>query len=376
MDTMPPSPRAVVFGSPDRSKKAANSDGSSSNSNSSDDSKQNPLLDSKKNNSKRRRRYLSRGGYADVETSEGATFCRCIGHLLVLFMPLIAMSLMLAFLSLLVVYDKENLQDFDWYEGEGVNATNIAEMYYTSVRSDSISMVMSQYDPYVHVLGLSSAACVLISMVTVARNIQIEVYHKRTGSFIFMKFINYLAAIINIVSYIGLMVAVNFKATQESPEWAPRAHYIGFLVYFAGTATYAVLHQFLLWRQAEYPTLIKVLFFALSALTVGSSFAFGVPLWFGGLETDALGEPVFEWVAVFASAISIGLYVILFFIDPADDQVTSFFLGDQKVVIRSESRRERGKRMRRAQLRLQAPSKKGPPLAYNMMPVDNNTYGI
>merc|ERR1719410_3027426 len=101
------------------------------------------------------------------------------------------------------------------------------------------------------------------------------------------------------------MVAVNFKATQESPEWAPRAHYIGFLVYFAGTAAYAVLHQFLLWRQAEYPTSIKVLFFALSALIVGSSFAFGVPLWFSGLETDALGEPVFEWVAVFASAISI-----------------------------------------------------------------------
>lgn len=371
MDTMPPSPRAVVFGSPDSSKKSTKTDDSSS----SNDSKENPLLNNDNKNSRRRRRYMTRGKYADVESSEGATLCRCIGHLLVLFMPLIAMSVMLAFLSLLVVFDKENLQEF---EIDGANATGLAGMYYASVQSDSISVVMSQYDPYIHVLALSSTACVLISMVTVARNIQIEVYHKRTGSIVFMKFINYLASIINIVSYIGLMVAVNFKATQEKPEWAPRAHYIGFLVYFAGTAAYSFLHQFLLWRQAEYPVFVKILFFILAITIIFSSFAFGVPLWFSELTTDDLGEPVFEWVAVFASAISIGLYVILFFIDPVDDQVTNFFCGAQRVVIRGETKRERGRRVRRAQLQLQQPTKRGPPVAYNMMPLnpDEKAYRI
>ena len=74
---------------------------------------------------------------------------------------------------------------------------------------------MTQYAPYPVVLALAS----------VARNILIEVYHKRTVSFIFM----YLSAIINVLAYVGLMVAVNFKVTQEDPEYAVQAPFLGFL---------------------------------------------------------------------------------------------------------------------------------------------------
>jgi len=159
---------------------------------------------------------------------------------------------------------------------------------------------MSQYAPYPVVLAL----------VSVARNILIEVYHKRTGSFIFM----YLSAIINVLAYVGLMVAVNFKVTQEDPEYAVQAYFLGFLTFFAGTATYTVLHSFLLWRQSEYPTPVKGLFFVLAMVIVGSS-----------LASDQGATPISEWVSVFSSVISMGYYLILFFIDPVVDELGAFF---------------------------------------------------
>ena len=143
---------------------------------------------------------------------------------------------------------------------------------------------MSQYAPYPVVLAL----------VSVARNILIEVYHKRTGSFIFM----YLSAIINVLAYVGLMVmvmvAVNFKVTQEyeDPEYAVQAHFLGFLTFFAGTATYTVLYSFLLWRQSEYPTPVKDLFFVLAMVIVGSSLAFGFPIWINGIESPRTRGPL------------------------------------------------------------------------------------
>ena len=170
---------------------------------------------------------------------------------------------------------------------------------------------MTQYAPYPVVLALAS----------VARNILIEVYHKRTGSFIFM----YLSAIINVLAYVGLMVAVNFKVTQEDPEYAVQAPFLGFLTFFAGTATYAVLHSFLLWRQSEYLTPVKGLFFVLAMVIVGSSLAFGFPIWINGITSDQGATPISEWVAVFSSAISMGYYLILFFIDPVDDELGAFF---------------------------------------------------
>ena len=381
MESMPPAPRTVVFGRLDGSRKATKNDSDSS----SDDSKENPLLntyDGVSNNAVPRRRRI----YPSEEVEgEGTTFCRCVGHLLALFMPVIAMTLMLTLLSLLVRFDHQYVQDVEVYEN--ANMTDIAEVYFLSVQSDSVSYVLSQYEPYAHVLALSCTACVLISMVTVARNIQIEVYHKRTGSRVFMKFINYMAAIINIFAYIGLMIAVNFKATQETPDWSPEAHYIGFLMFFVGTATYALLHQFLLWKQAEYPLWVKILFFLNNAVIVGSSFAFALPIWESGWTTDEYGKPVFEWVAVFASAINIGMYVILFFLDPADDQVTNFFCGSPREhrIRRNRSGNKRGgggnsgsgKEMRRGARRLR--EEPVPPqryLAYNMQPLDSKVYQI
>merc|ERR1719162_735148 len=139
---------------------------------------------------------------------------------MVLFFPMFAMVMMMAFLIVLLDYDASVIQEYE--VDENADANEVAKVYYTSVRTDSVSTVMSQYEPYWRILVLSLVACVLVSIVTIARNIQIEVYQKRTESIVFMKFINYLATLINILSYVGLLVAVNFKVTQENPEYAVR----------------------------------------------------------------------------------------------------------------------------------------------------------
>lgn len=319
-----------------QSKKKTSDDGTLSGS--SNDSKEKPLLvtipdvemqreskavDRMKN---RKKKYLK------AKDDRGGTLCGCLGHITILFLPLIAMASMLALLIVLLVFDRSNIQEIQ-FNGEE-QYQDIAEAYYSSVSSDTISLVMSLYQPYPVVLALASVSCVLVSMVTVARNIQIEVYHKRTRSIIFMKFINYLAAIINILSYAGLMVAVNFKVNQEEPEYAVTAHFIGFVTFFGGSAAYAVLHSFLIWNQAEYPRPVKALFFVQAALIAGASLAFGIPIWQGGLSSDEGADSVWEWVAVFASAINIGTYVILFFIDPVDDELSFFFCGTPRPYVR------------------------------------------
>lgn len=320
-----------IFGPPGQEKYSTDS--------SSNGSKENPLLENNTVNGMSGRNPRQR--FKAAREGRAVSFCGCLGHLTILFLPIIATAFMLAFLIVLAVFDRSEIQQTDLYGDEELY--ELAEIYYASVSSDTISLVMSQYAPYPVVLALASVSCVLMSMVTVARNIQIEVYHRRTGSIIFMKFINYLSAIINVLAYVGLMVAVNFKVTQEDPEYAVQAHFLGFLTFFAGTATYAVLHSFLLWRQSEYPAPVKALFFVLAMVIVGSSLAFAIPIWINGITSDQGATPVFEWVAVFASALSMGCYLILFFVDPVDDELGSFFCGG------SESKRAKRKRVRQPQ---------------------------
>jgi hypothetical protein len=274
----------------------------------------------------RRRRARARA-VKYPKPSKALTFCGCIGNMLVLFLPLVAVTFQLAFLIILAIYDTNALQEAndDVDEDAVYDYYDFAKLYYDSISADTISIVMSQFEPYPVLLGLSSTSCILMCMVTIARNIQIEVYQRRVGSYCFMMFFNYLAAIINVLAYVGLMLAVNFKCDTEDPEWHVGMHFMGWLTFFGGSAVYAILHAFLLWRQTEYPTLIKWLFYILSAVIIGSSLAFAIPIWTNGIISDEGALPVAEWVAVFASAVMMGFYFILFFIDPVDDQLSSFF---------------------------------------------------
>lgn len=277
-----------------------------------------------------------------------SSLCGCLGHLMILFLPLVAMAVLLALWIVLLEYDRTTLQGYQVYGDEQLG--ELAAIYYNAFGTDTLSTVMGLYDPYWHVSVLASVACVLVSVVTVARNFQIEVYQKRTGSRVFMKFVNYLATLLHVLAYAGLIVAVQFRSTQEVPSYAVRAHYYGILAFFGGTASYAVLHSFLLWNQAEYPTILKVLLFVLASIVVGSSLAFGIPTYayyVSGLESETdYAESRWEWVAVFASAISMGTYVILFFVDPVDDVLAFVFCGggfcrSKRIWVRRSKEQER-----------------------------------
>ena len=311
-------------------------------SNSSNGSKENPLVDHDYNNSgmiihKHRGRVI----YGDYEEErESFSCCKCIFgcffHLFILFVPILCMAINVTFLAVLAAYDQHYLQEGDIYGDETYQ--DLAKVYFNSVSADSISLVMSQYAPYRDVLALSSTGAILATIVTLFRTIQIDAYHKRAGSFVFMTFLNYVATIINIAAYIGLMVAVNFKATQEEPAYAATAHLIGFLTFFAGTTIYAVLHTFLLWNQ-DYPWLVKFLFYIFAVAILGSSLAFGIPIWENGMDSDKYSDPVYEWIAVFASAISMGFYFLFFAIDPCDDELGAFLCGGKA---RHQKFKERG----------------------------------
>lgn len=294
---------------------------------SSNGSKENPLIDDDYNSGMIIHHHAGQRNYYEEE-QEPFSCCKCmfgcVFHLFILFVPIVCMAINVTFLAVLAAYDQHYLQEGDIYGDETYQ--DLAKVYYNSVSADSISLVMSQYAPYRDILALSSVSCILATVVTLFRTIQIEAYHKRVGSFVFMKFVNYLSALINIAAYIGLIVAVNFKATQEEPAYAATAHLIGFMTFFAGSTVYAVLHTFLLFNQ-DYPFLIKFLFYSFAVVILGSSLAFGLPIWEGGLDSDKYSDPVYEWVAVFASAISMGFYFLFFAIDPCDDDLGAFLCG-------------------------------------------------
>jgi len=233
------------------------------------------------------------------------------GHFLILSLPILAMTFTLAFLIVLLMFDRDKKQQ---------------DSYLGSINEDTVSFIMSEYEPYTEIIALSSVACLLVSLVTVARNIQIGVYHKRNGQSISMcmKVVNYIAAIVNILSYIGLIIAVAFKVTQEDPSWARQAHFIGALTFFAGTAIYALLHSVLLWNQTQYPLIVKNLFLIFAIVIVVCSLAFAIPILMTGLSEEET-QPVFEWVAIFMTAIHIGFFAVLFHIDPVDDELIEFF---------------------------------------------------
>lgn len=258
-------------------------------------------------------------------TSSPSRDAGCCATIMILALPLLAMVFTIAFFGVVLDFDRSEMQMIGIYGDESL--CELAEIYYGTARTDSFSFILSQYEPYSEVLALSSIACILVSMTTVARNVQIEVYHKRTESIIFMKFINYLAAIVNILSYMGLIMAVAFKVNQEEPSYAPQAHFAGALIFFAGTSIYSLLHSFLLWNQSEYPTFVRVLFLIFTSIIVTCSLLYGVPIWKGGMSSEEGSKPVYAWVAFFTSAISYGFYTVLFFVDSVDYEVSFFFCG-------------------------------------------------
>ena len=249
----------------------------------------------------------------------------CCGHLLILCLPIVASSFILALLIVLLRFDITSTQNQNQNQNqEANNEVVVVEGYYDTIQSQTISIIMKDYSPYWELILLSSVGAFLTCVVTIARNIQIYIYQQRhvDTTYTMNKLLNLVATIVNIISYIGLIITVAIKADSQDEI----IHYIGAVLFFVGTGLYSVLHSYLLWTQKEqYNIFLKLLFTVFGVIIGVCSIVFGYSVLDGGLSEEAT-LPEYEWAACITTSISIGFYTILFYMDPVDDEIRDFFL--------------------------------------------------
>ena len=184
-----------------------------------------------------------------------------------------------------------------------------------SISDTSISRCLADYSPKVEVLVLLFIGATLIFIVTAMRNVQINVYHRRQKSESrFMRVLNNIATIANIVAYVGFVILALFDT--DGPGQAPLIHDIGAYMYFGLSGLYQVLHIFLLCKQSHYPMFCKIIFTIVSIATIACSIIFAV---------NPEEKTEFEWFSVALAAMHVGLISILFLVDSVDDELRDFF---------------------------------------------------
>lgn len=211
-----------------------------------------------------------------------------------LLVPIVACSLVLVALFLLA-----------YRTGNGVR---IAET--------SISLCLASYDPKAEVLLVISCGATLMFVVSIMRNIQINVYHRRQKSESrALRGVNFIAALSNILAYCGFILLAMFDINYLY-DGARLLHYIGAYMYFSCAGLYEVLHTFLLWKQSQYPMLQKVIFTVVGVSSIASAAIFA---------SNIENFYEFEWLAIALHAIYVGLMSTLFLVDPVDDELRDFF---------------------------------------------------
>jgi hypothetical protein len=184
-----------------------------------------------------------------------------------------------------------------------------------SISAISVSGALAAYEPYIVILVPLLIAGLLMFVVTIARNIQLKVYFSSRQSTYswFVKALNLVSAIFNILAYFGFIVLSLFQSTGEQP-WT-NYHFAGATVYFVCSNLYSLLQSWLLFKQTQYPLVLKLLFWALAILSLITSVVY---VWWRQSEQ-------YEWVAVVAAITYVMLFAILFHIDPVDDELAAFF---------------------------------------------------
>ena len=217
--------------------------------------------------------------------------CGTCSHLILLFIPVLACSLVIAALYLLTYH-------------LGVQITET-----------SISLCLAIYEPKVEVLVVISAGATLMFVVTMMRNIQVDVYHRREGSqSTVMRVLNYIATISNILAYLGFILLAAFDTDDPNPSYRV-IHYVGSVMYFALTGFYGLLQTYLLCKQTQYPMFCKIVFTLVCSAAIASSIIY---------VSNMAENFEMEWFAVALHAIFVGLMSLLFHDDPVDDELRDF----------------------------------------------------
>jgi hypothetical protein len=218
--------------------------------------------------------------------------CGACSNLFLLFIPILGCSLVLAALYLLT------------YRLE------------VQITETSISSCLANYEPKLEVLVVIAAGATLMFVVTMMRNIQINVYHRRQGSeSTAMRVLNYIATMSNILAYIGFILLAVFDVDDPNP-FNRVIHYVGSVMYFTLAGLYGLLQTYLLCKQRQYPMFCNIVFTMVCSAAIVSSI-----IYISNLEENF----ELEWFAVALHAIYVGLMSLLFHVDPVDDELRDFF---------------------------------------------------
>ena len=153
-------------------------------------------------------------------------------------------------------------------------------------------------------------------VVTIMRNIQINVYHRRQGSeSTAMSVLNYIATISNILAYVGFILLAVFDLDDPNPSYRV-IHYVGSVMYFALAGFYGLLQAYLLCKQTQYPMFCKIVFTMVCSAAIASSI-----IYISNFDKNF----ELEWFAVALHAIYVGLMSLLFHVNPVDDELRDFF---------------------------------------------------
>ncbi|KAL7544669.1 hypothetical protein ACHAWF_008037 [Thalassiosira exigua] len=184
------------------------------------------------------------------------------------------------------------------------------------ITETSVSKCLADYSPKEEILAVVFTGATVMFIVTVMRDIQINVYHRRLKSESkCMKALNITAAVCNILAYVGFVILALFEI--EGPEIVTTLHFIGSIMYFALSGLYGLLHGYMTCKQTQYPWFCKILFTLVPLATLGCSIGYTVA------KFEAYYE--LEWFAVALAALNVGLLSILFMVDPVDDELRDFF---------------------------------------------------
>ena len=217
--------------------------------------------------------------------------CGACGRFILLLLPILACAFVLGSLFLLVYR-------------LGVPITDT-----------TISQCLSDYSPKVECLVVIFIGATLTFVVTVMRNIQINVYNQRQKcESKAMRFINLIAAVSNILGYAGFVLLATYDV--DGPGQAHQIHYVGAFMYFILTGVYGILHIYLLCKQVQYPMFCKIIFTMVPVATIACSITFAV---------NPTVNYAFEWFSVALHAVFVGLMSVLFMVDSVDDELRDFF---------------------------------------------------
>ena len=185
------------------------------------------------------------------DTSRGGR-CGCCGRMVLLMLPVFGAAMILSVLYLLLYHHDITIAD------------------------SSISAALSGYEPYWQILLPLCVGAFTTFIVTISRNIQISVYHRRLKSESnLMRALNFIAAFANIAAYVGFVVLALNRVDDESED-KRNLHLLGAYMYFGLSGLYGFLHMILLYKQKQYPLYCKIVFTLIPIAMVVCSIIFAV----------------------------------------------------------------------------------------------------